>query len=210
MEPDAEWQARMDEETYGVMYDQFAGLYLHCTPWQSFRKIFECGQIIANTGQFKDTYGQSKFSYCRREGLIAIFDLVTPSRREILSQAHNLGAYLYGFRPVSVAMELDKEWVDRRIVRAGEVREPYGGQTNAFRIPTIEAWIPELIPFAVVKTVRLIASGPVVVVDQPLTFDRLEAARVDLTQRIRKGRPPGKDLSLTHRLAERRRGKQKS
>jgi len=205
VDPDDERQARADEESYGALLDRFAGLYLHCTSWQSFRKIFDCGQIIANTGQFKVSYGQTLRSYGYREGFVPIFDFVSPRRRDILRHASNWGSFLYGNgskgKLFGVAMEIDGAWVEPRVIRASEVTESF---VEAFRVPVVEAWIPESIPFDVVTTVRLVASGhPIEVIGPPITLDRLEDARVDLTRKIREQRPPGAGLSLRFRLLDR-------
>lgn len=207
METEDEWWVRADEENYGRPYEAFAGRYLHCTKWRSFREIMACGAIVPNIGQFKVSYPQTPRSYVYREGCVALFDFVSRSRREILRQATNWMSFLYGFRPVSVVLELDPGWVEPRLVRASEVTEPIIPGTMAYRCPVVEAWIGEPIPFAVVTAVRLLASGhPVLLVDKPLTIDRLDSARVDLTQRVRLNRrqvSPDGGLELVLRMADR-------
>jgi hypothetical protein len=214
VDTDDERQARADEESYGALFDRFAGLYLQCTSWQSFRKIFDCGQIIANTGQFKVSYSQTLRSYCYREGFVPIFDFVSPGRRDILRHASNWGSFLYGGggKLFGVAMEIDKEWVEQRVIRASEVTEPFVEGMTAYRCPVVEAWIRESIPFSVVSTVRLIASEhPIEVIGPPITLDRLEDARVDLTRKIREQRSPVAGLGLRLRLLDRKgRGRPRS
>jgi hypothetical protein len=207
IETDDERQARANEETYGLMYDQFAGRYWHCTPWRSLRAIMACGAILPNTGQFKVSYPQTPFSYVYREGCVAIFDFVSPSRREILAHAWKWESFVYGYKPVTVAFDLDPDWVERRIVRAADVTEPITATTRSYRCPIVEAWIREPIPFVVVTAAHLVASRQLkLVVDQPLTLDKFEAGRVDLTQQVRRARrqqSPDGGLELLLRRADR-------
>jgi hypothetical protein len=207
METDDEWQSRMDEGQHGRFYDDFAGRYWHCTRWRSFRAIMEHGAIVPNTGQFKVSYSQTSISYAYREGRIAIFDFVAPARREILAHAFKWTSFLYGFRPISVALELDPIWVDHRIIRAADVTEPITANTLSYRFPVVEAWIRETVPFAAITAVHFLASHQTnVIIEKPLTLERLEAGRVDLTQRVRQKRrqdSPNGGLELVLRCAER-------
>jgi hypothetical protein len=92
-------------------------------------------------------------------------------------------------------------------VRAADVTEPIALGTNAYRCPVVEAWIREPVPFSVVTAVHLVASGqPRLIVEPPLTIDKLEAGRVELTQlvrRARRQRSPDLPLDVLLRLAER-------
>jgi hypothetical protein len=210
METEDEWQARIDEDnekTYGPLYEPLAGCYLHCTKWRSFREIMSCGAIVPNTGQFKESYPQTPISYVYREKCVAVFDFVSQSRREILRQAINWRGFLYGFRPLSVVLELDPGWIEERLVRACDVIEPIVPGAMADRCPVVEAWIREQIPFSVVTSVRLLAGGhPVVLIDKPLTIERLDAARAELTERVKltsRQQSPGGGLAMMVRLANR-------
>ncbi|PWT80323.1 MAG: hypothetical protein C5B58_11945, partial [Acidobacteria bacterium] len=105
------------EREYGALYEQVAGHYLHCTRWRSLLAIMACGEILPNRGQFRFSFPQTPRSYVFRQGWIAIFDFVSPSRRAALSQAVNWRSFMHAFRPTTVVLDLDPAWIGARIVR---------------------------------------------------------------------------------------------
>lgn len=207
VETDAQRQAREDERDYGRRYDEFAGRYWHCTSWRGLRSVMADGAIIPNVGQYRFSSGATACSYAYRESRISIFDFAAPSRASALAQAWAWQPFLYIWRPITVVLQLSADWVERRIVRAAEVRESFEPGIKALRIPAVEAWVRDPVPFSIVTAAHVYATGQSPLpVEPPLTLDRLEAARVDITQRARLARrlaSPDGGFDLQVRLADR-------
>jgi hypothetical protein len=60
MKSDEQRQARVDEEQYGGLYDDYAGRYWHFTSWRGLQSIVASGSIQANVGQFQPSTLQTE------------------------------------------------------------------------------------------------------------------------------------------------------
>jgi hypothetical protein len=182
-DPEYEKQRALDALRDGEFYDRLSVRYAHCTTCRGLFGIMAAGAIVSNRGQFKTTYGKHNYAY--RNGFIAIFDFVTPTREAALSQVGKVAPFFCVWEPFSATLDLEPDWVESRIIRARDVSVAL----NVLAIPVLEAWIAEPIPLAAISSVRFFLGGHVAAtVERPLTIEKLHDARVAVTQGFKLGR----------------------
>ncbi len=179
-EKEYEKQRALDALADGEFFDRLGVRYAHCTTSRGLFRIVAAGEIVPNRGQFKTNYGKHNYAY--RNGYIAIFDFVTPSREAAVAHIGKAASFFCRWEPFSVALDLEPDWVEPRVIHA---QVPL----DVLAIPAIEAWIAEPIPLAAISSVRFFLNGHVAAtVERPLAIDKLHDARVAVTQQFRLAR----------------------
>jgi hypothetical protein len=153
--PGYEEQLALDKRDDGEFYDRLGVRYAHCTTCRGLFAIVAAAVILPNCGQFKATYGRN--SYAHRNGDVAIFGFVIPTREAALSQVGKVASFFCMWEPFSAALDLEQDWVEPRIIRARDVSVPL----DVCAIPVLEAWIAEPIPLAATSSVRFFLGGHV-------------------------------------------------
>jgi len=180
MDDEYEQQVAEDERRHGAFYEQLAGRYLHCTKCSALPLILAAGEVSPNRGQFEFTYPQTARSFAFRNGHIAIFDFLSPSRAEAIQHFWKLGSFFY-WRPATVMLDLDPIWVESHILRARDVPiQPY----DVMLIPAVEAWITAPIPLAAITKVTFLVAGKAYAeFTNPWDVEVLGATRIELEKR---------------------------
>jgi hypothetical protein len=209
--PGYEEQLAIDKRNAGAFYDRLGVRYAHCTTCRGLFGIVAAGEIVPNRGQFKGTF--TKNSYTHRNGYVAIFDFVTPTREAALSQVGKVAPFFCVWEPFSATLDLEPDWVESRIIRARDVSVPL----DVCAIPVLEAWIAEPITLPAISAVRFFLNGHVAAtVERPLTIDKLHNARIAVTQGFKLGRrhtlataAPAIRAGIILKIRDKRRGRHK-
>ena len=73
------------------LFDYLRDHYLihHATNTKNLLKILSCNEIKFNNGSFKYSYPQSKNCYAKYQECISLFNLATPSIKQIIEVIHH-------------------------------------------------------------------------------------------------------------------------
>lgn len=177
---------REREEAFGALYDRVAGRYLHCTSWRHLLAIQSSGLILPSDGARGFSFPGSERSYAVRNRLVALFDFVTPSRRDAVWHAVKWARFLSEWQPVTCAIEINVAWLRGRLVAnfAAWGRSEDERWSDLW-IPHVEVWVSEPVPWSAVAAVHFnLDSGGALTRKAPISLDDLRSAHVGCSRQM--------------------------
>ena len=126
----------------------------HVTIPSGFIGISNSGYIEPNDGTRKYSFPQTEKSYGLAKGYVCLFDFVTPSEDEIISQFFKWEWFFKIHRPFTLVLELDKESIAPYLIRNQEAKKEIG--YSKFWIPYIEAWSIQPIPISAIENYYIV------------------------------------------------------
>jgi len=134
------------------IYPKLLGGLFHRTNIEGYRGIRKHGRILPNQGQFPFTYPQSKISLAFSKGYTSLFDFGSVRDRDCISNHHNWGGFFFDQKPITIILCLNRGALSKKLIASSSVPK-LGEPGYIFRIPYVEAWYPEPIPFGAIDGV---------------------------------------------------------
>lgn len=129
------------------------GIY-HLTGVRGYRGIRQDGLIKSNDGSFPNTYPQSVNGYGRRRGYVSLFDFESPTEEQCLLQHWKWEGFFTKHKPATILLGFDRGQLEPKLVSYERATEEVG--FAEMKIPHIETWCIEPIPFSYATSLVLV------------------------------------------------------
>jgi hypothetical protein len=126
----------------------------HVTIPSGFIGIHSSGYIEPNDRTREYSFPQTERSYGLAKGYICLFDFVTPSEDEIISQFFKWEWFFKTHRPFTIVLELEQKLISQYLIRNEEAKKEVG--YSKVWIPYVEAWSTQPIPISAIKNYYIV------------------------------------------------------
>lgn len=144
----------MHSET-AQLFPRLRGGVFHSTSVTGYKGIRDSGYIIPNTGQFPCKYPQTPNYYGYSKGYISLFDFGLVSDQQCIQIHHTWGQFFFDRKPVTIVLCLNRNVLSKKLI-PNTAAPKLGNKDYKGRIPYVEAWYPEPIPFSVIDRFMLV------------------------------------------------------
>lgn len=156
----------------------------HVTSSKNLFKILETKEIRYNNGTYKDSFPQSKSCYARHKKCVSLFDLVTPTIKQLTEVIDNW-VNIISRIDCAVFINFDLKKISNKLILNNKFRDD-ATKLKKMRIGYIEALYPD--------SLKILESKNFLIIDKnilkiyPNTIDGLQKLKNNLqSNRVRRG-----------------------
>lgn len=123
-----------------------------------YRGIRKSGYILPNKGLFPFRYPQTPNYFGYSKGYVSLFDFGPARDRDCIAIHHTWGQFFFDHKPITTALRLNRDVLSDKLIPSTAAPK-LGDKDYKGRIPYVEAWYPEAIPFSVIDSFMVVRLG---------------------------------------------------